>query len=332
MPIERDRRPIQWQKESPGGRILKVLRPCLFPAIALLVLLTACSDPTPTPETPETPDPRTIAATPALMPNTPEPTAALAATATQTGRTTRTQWEDAHDNSIPIISAPASLMQDFKTLPQSVQDFVNRSEAIVIGTVTAISEPVIERPYNFDPAVFAGVPESDWPSIVVAYWTINIEQVLLNDGNIVANPKLRMEPNPPHRTDQPHPELSGRYLFALGRNPDSMSYGITADWMILNLSEALIKDIDGKAPAFIEGAQEATLVKKIKVAAGNHEYLPPSEWPSRSDSGQAGAGDPFEPYDDGFGIMRDAQTAKPQSFRTGDGWFAFNLATNLAQM
>ena len=35
---------------------------------------------------------------------------------------------------------------------------------------------------------------------------------------------------------------------------------------------------------------------------------------------------------DGFGLMRDAQTAKPQSFRTGDGWFAFNLATNLARM
>ncbi len=40
----------------------------------------------------------------------------------------------------------------------------------------------------------------------------------------------------------------------------------------------------------------------------------------------------FEPFDDGFGLMRDAQTAKPQLFRTGDGWFAFNLATNLAQM
>jgi len=40
----------------------------------------------------------------------------------------------------------------------------------------------------------------------------------------------------------------------------------------------------------------------------------------------------FEPFSDGFGLMRDAQTAKPQSFRTGDGWFAFNLATNLAQM
>ena len=40
----------------------------------------------------------------------------------------------------------------------------------------------------------------------------------------------------------------------------------------------------------------------------------------------------FEPYDDGFGIMKDDQTAKPQAFRTGDGWFAYNLAVNLAQI
>ena len=40
----------------------------------------------------------------------------------------------------------------------------------------------------------------------------------------------------------------------------------------------------------------------------------------------------FEPYDDGFGIMKDNQTAKPQVFRTGDGWFSYNLAVNLAQM
>ena len=40
----------------------------------------------------------------------------------------------------------------------------------------------------------------------------------------------------------------------------------------------------------------------------------------------------FEPFSDRFGIMRDAQTAKPQSFKTGDGWSAFNLAVNLAQM
>ena len=34
----------------------------------------------------------------------------------------------------------------------------------------------------------------------------------------------------------------------------------------------------------------------------------------------------FGPYNDGFGIMRDAQAAKPQTFRTGGGWFAYNLA------
>ena len=40
----------------------------------------------------------------------------------------------------------------------------------------------------------------------------------------------------------------------------------------------------------------------------------------------------FEPFSDGFEIMRDGQTAKPQSFRTGDGWFAYNLAVNLARI
>ena len=39
----------------------------------------------------------------------------------------------------------------------------------------------------------------------------------------------------------------------------------------------------------------------------------------------------FEPYSDGLEVMRDAQTAKPQSFRTGDGWFIYNLVTNLSQ-
>ena len=29
----------------------------------------------------------------------------------------------------------------------------------------------------------------------------------------------------------------------------------------------------------------------------------------------------LDPYEDGFGIIWDAQAAKPQTFRTGDGWF-----------
>ena len=38
----------------------------------------------------------------------------------------------------------------------------------------------------------------------------------------------------------------------------------------------------------------------------------------------------FVPYSDGIGIHRDAASAKPQIFVTGDGWFTYNLVVNLA--
>lgn len=40
----------------------------------------------------------------------------------------------------------------------------------------------------------------------------------------------------------------------------------------------------------------------------------------------------FIPYSDGIGIQRDAKTAKPQIFITGDGWFTLNLVQNIANL
>jgi hypothetical protein len=40
----------------------------------------------------------------------------------------------------------------------------------------------------------------------------------------------------------------------------------------------------------------------------------------------------FLPFNNGIGIIRDAANAKPQIFVTGDGWFSYNLVTNLAQL
>jgi hypothetical protein len=40
----------------------------------------------------------------------------------------------------------------------------------------------------------------------------------------------------------------------------------------------------------------------------------------------------FEPFSNGVGIMRDGATAKPQFFITHDGWFTYNLVTNLARL
>ncbi len=40
----------------------------------------------------------------------------------------------------------------------------------------------------------------------------------------------------------------------------------------------------------------------------------------------------FNSYSDGIGIQRDAASAKPQIFVTGEGWFVYNLVTNLSQL
>jgi hypothetical protein len=40
----------------------------------------------------------------------------------------------------------------------------------------------------------------------------------------------------------------------------------------------------------------------------------------------------FHSYSDGIGLVRDAASAKPQAFQTGDGWFTYNLVTNLARL
>lgn len=38
----------------------------------------------------------------------------------------------------------------------------------------------------------------------------------------------------------------------------------------------------------------------------------------------------FVPCSDGFGVHRDGVSSKPQFFGTGDGWFSYNLLTNIA--
>lgn len=40
----------------------------------------------------------------------------------------------------------------------------------------------------------------------------------------------------------------------------------------------------------------------------------------------------YTPYEDGLGIQRDAQTAKPQIFINNDGWFLYNLVQNVGNI
>jgi hypothetical protein len=40
----------------------------------------------------------------------------------------------------------------------------------------------------------------------------------------------------------------------------------------------------------------------------------------------------FDSFANGIGVTRDAVNAKPQFFLTGDGWFTYNLVTNLSKL
>ncbi len=40
----------------------------------------------------------------------------------------------------------------------------------------------------------------------------------------------------------------------------------------------------------------------------------------------------FTSYEDGVGIQQDTASARPQIFKTGDGWFTYNLLASLAKM
>lgn len=209
------------------------------------------------------------------------------------------ETEDYHANSVIVGghkdgeaagSVAASLIQDYTLPPQSVQDLVNRSEAIVIGRVTAISEPVNELPYFTTEEDYADWPERMVPWTEVVYFDVAIEEVLLDDGNISDHPRIQLESN------APSPEINVRYLFTLGRNPDSLSYGISADWMILSLDRNDIRDLGGTAPGYAGVTDETSLVDGVRNAAAHHDFLPIGEWPLLSETGAGNSqGKPHAP-------------------------------------
>ena len=166
---------------------------------------------------------------------------------------------------------------------RDVQDLVNRSHAVVIGAISAVSEPRIEIPYDITEEEFAerfaDLEEELRPTIEVVYFDIAIEEVLLDDGNVRAHPRLGMEPYPPL------PRVGGRYLFALGRNPDSLSYGISGfSWMVLTMDDDGVRNLDGTVPGYVGVTDEASLVAAVRGAVANYDFLPPGQWPTWSDS------------------------------------------------
>ena len=194
---------------------------------------------------------------------------------------------DAAESDEKVVDATA--IEWFKMPPQDVQDLVNRSEAVVIGTVSKVSGTVKELPYFTNREDFKDWPVEDRPYIEVVYYDLIIEEVILDDGNIRDNPRIRLE------ADGFTLNLNGRYLFTLGENPDSLSYGIAANWMILSMDDDGVSNLDGTDPGYVGVADELSLLENARASAEGHQFLQRRDWPDRVHTGGDSAGDSGQP-------------------------------------
>ena len=184
------------------------------------------------------------------------------------------------------LGMAGSKIEYYKMPPADIQELVNRSHAAVVGTIARVSEPVNELPYFTTEEDFAAEPEEEWPYYEVRYFDIEIEEVLLDDGNIRENARLRLGNN----EWEVMPQQGERYLFSLLVAPDNKSYGISANWMLLSIEEGIHK-LDGSPAGFVGVADETKLLEDARTAAEDYDFMPYSEWPLRTFTGAGDAGE-----------------------------------------
>ena len=174
------------------------------------------------------------------------------------------------------MGAPLS---DYYIPPQSIQDLVNRYDVVFTGAIAAVGNPVAEKPYDWDAEEEARDKSRGIPPfrIRVTYYEIQIDEVFLDDGNLKANPRLRLSGD--HSAIRP--QEGERFLFVLAANPDAKSYGLNADWNLIHLDGGAIRNFDGESPGYVGIVDEASLRSAIQEAVSSRVYLPMARWPIR---------------------------------------------------
>jgi len=166
-------------------------------------------------------------------------------------------------------------ISNLKEPPADVQDFVDRSHAVVIGTIAAVSSPVDELPYN---KTADDYPAEDVENmrLRVTYYDITIEEVLLDDGFVSDNARLRLDGD--HSLIRP--QVGEKFVLSLARNPGNKSYGVMADWMVLTTAGG-VKNYDGTSPGYKDIVDEESLLRAIRTAAQSYSYKEFMQWPSK---------------------------------------------------
>lgn len=176
------------------------------------------------------------------------------------------------DHSMPA-SAP------FFLYPTTVQELVNRSDAVVIATVGTIGDPMEEGLLDHESVSELVSREIPAPTLVRTYYEILVEEVLLDDRPISAlDGNVYIAVSGVHTENSP--QRGERMLFALlsGRGPGE--YGLVDDWSLVMLDGGPIRNFDGSDPGYDGVIDEATLKSAVSAAADNHQPSLPADWPT----------------------------------------------------
>lgn len=183
-----------------------------------------------------------------------------------------------------ISSGTGAPLSGYYVAPTSMQDLLNRYDAAFIGTISAVGEPVKEKPYDWtqerdDHFQSRGLPPF---RVRVTYYDITPEEAFLDDGNLKdgegnLHGTIRLRLFGDHNGMRPR--VGERFFFVLEANPDGQSYGVNADWNMIHLDGGAIRNFDGKEPGYEGVTDEATLKSAAQTAADSRVHLPVDKWP-----------------------------------------------------
>ena len=186
---------------------------------------------------------------------------------------------DSHVTGRTLSSGLGAPLSDYFEAPASIQDLINRYDVAFVGTVATIGSSVEEKPDDWNSEVDDHLATKGIPPLRVriTYYDITLEEVLLDDGLVNGNPRLRLsgDHNPMR------PQAGERYFFALQTVSGAKGYGVNANWNLIHLDGGSIRNFDGVEPGYPGVTDEASLKSEAKSAVTNRSHLPMDDWPAR---------------------------------------------------
>lgn len=143
----------------------------------------------------------------------------------------------------------------FHTDPTTIDELVNDSQLIVIGTIDSVNQQTTYKGYDLSGRLLEGKAAKHplekegikHPDIPITDYHLKIDEVILDDGELIKSGKkvvLRVLGSISENTSPNQdlmPKIGDKNLFFLAKNPDG-SYGLQhGDWSRLVITEQVVR-------------------------------------------------------------------------------------------